>query len=392
MKRYFLIWLVIVLLAIPAFSQVKLNLGGGGGIAPLLVGDTTQTLPYGGWVRLGVEWPKITVGVQSDLDMNYFNDSNEGARRSYANEALSSPSDVAISRLFVGPYISKKLIGPLYGTATAGATFWWMSDLAIMGDPLYAKYNGTWTDLMGTNISAGLGLEVNQPLFWYVSGIIATELRWHFGGDDFTQTHLGSGGQLRLYAGLGVDFPLSKGEISVKKSSSSAQVETVKVVTTKEVSSVPKDLTPDGLRSYAEALNQAADSVEKAMQNSGSTLKGTVLGDPLILSGFKVGSAEITGSMEDQLEDFLKPLKKSSDVHVVITGHTDEVGSVWKNLALSYDRAKAIKDWLVRSGIDPERLSIDGQGENDPLIPNNQPKERWRNRRAVLVFYIPLKE
>ena len=74
------------------------------------------------------------------------------------------------------------------------------------------------------------------------------------------------------------------------------------------------------------------------------------------------------------------------DVQVVITGHTDNVGSQKFNQVLSLKRAQAVKNWLVRKGIASNRMRTVGKGENEPVASNDTAEGRLENRR--IEFYV----
>ncbi|MDH3294963.1 MAG: OmpA family protein, partial [Acidimicrobiia bacterium] len=66
---------------------------------------------------------------------------------------------------------------------------------------------------------------------------------------------------------------------------------------------------------------------------------------------------------------------------VEIVGHTDDLGPEDENLILSQDRADAVKARLVELGIEETRLTARGEGEQSPLIDEDTPEARARNRR-----------
>ena len=75
---------------------------------------------------------------------------------------------------------------------------------------------------------------------------------------------------------------------------------------------------------------------------------------------------------------------------IVVEGHTDDVPldrTGYTNWNLSTDRAVAVLEMLIDDfGIDPDRLGATGYGEQRPLVPNDTPAHRARNRRVdVLV-------
>jgi OOP family OmpA-OmpF porin len=53
---------------------------------------------------------------------------------------------------------------------------------------------------------------------------------------------------------------------------------------------------------------------------------------------------------------------------VIVTGHTDRIGSEVYNLKLSERRANAVKAYIVTKGIDSARLKAVGKGESEPVV------------------------
>ena len=75
-------------------------------------------------------------------------------------------------------------------------------------------------------------------------------------------------------------------------------------------------------------------------------------------------------------------LKKYPHVHIEIAGYTDSDGPAKRNLILSQRRAESVKRYLVKRGISPSRLVAKGYGETHPLVKNDTPAHKQRNRRV----------
>jgi outer membrane protein OmpA-like peptidoglycan-associated protein len=71
---------------------------------------------------------------------------------------------------------------------------------------------------------------------------------------------------------------------------------------------------------------------------------------------------------------------------LTIEGHTDIRGSAEHNNKLSLARASAVRDALVKSGVQQSRIRAVGFGFNRPLDPNNNEIAWARNRRVELSF------
>lgn len=76
---------------------------------------------------------------------------------------------------------------------------------------------------------------------------------------------------------------------------------------------------------------------------------------------------------------------------VMVTGHTDQLGSEAYNQKLSEERAMKVKDYLVASGVDASRLQAVGKGESEPVVACEGVKNRAAlieclqpNRRVVI--------
>lgn len=61
-------------------------------------------------------------------------------------------------------------------------------------------------------------------------------------------------------------------------------------------------------------------------------------------------------------------LKRYPVSHFYMVGHTDDVGTDAYNMWLSAARVYAVKDFLVKAGINPDRVSVDARGKREPLV------------------------
>lgn len=69
-----------------------------------------------------------------------------------------------------------------------------------------------------------------------------------------------------------------------------------------------------------------------------------------------------------------------------VEGHTDADGSDAYNLNLSQGRAEAVVDFLIRAGVEAERLEPVGYGESRPIDTNDHEEGKGRNRRVELLI------
>ena len=75
-------------------------------------------------------------------------------------------------------------------------------------------------------------------------------------------------------------------------------------------------------------------------------------------------------------------LDQNPSVSFEIGGHTDSDGDDAYNLKLSQERAEAVKNQLVKMGVNASRLTARGFGESKPLAPNTSPEAKANNRRV----------
>ena len=78
-------------------------------------------------------------------------------------------------------------------------------------------------------------------------------------------------------------------------------------------------------------------------------------------------------------------LRNHRQDRLVITGHTDSTGTAAGNLRLSFLRARAVQDSLVKQGASRRWLRIVAQGDKSPIAPNALPEGREANRRVTLL-------
>lgn len=134
------------------------------------------------------------------------------------------------------------------------------------------------------------------------------------------------------------------------------------------------------------ARTAEADRAKAALKElqAKQTDRGIVmtLGDVLFDTGksnLKPGGSRVVNKLADYLQE--NPERK-----VAIEGFTDSVGSEEYNQELSERRAQSVKAALVRSGTDPDRVSIQGYGEEFPVAGNQSPSGRQLNRRVEIVL------
>ena len=83
-----------------------------------------------------------------------------------------------------------------------------------------------------------------------------------------------------------------------------------------------------------------------------------------------------------ELDELVSYLKWKENEKIEIGGHTDNVGNDTDNLKLSQQRAEAIRQYLIKKGIQSARVSAKGYGASQPVADNSTDEGRQRNRRT----------
>jgi outer membrane protein OmpA-like peptidoglycan-associated protein len=107
-----------------------------------------------------------------------------------------------------------------------------------------------------------------------------------------------------------------------------------------------------------------------------------VLNDVFDNLTFDTGKATIKESSFPYLDKLVELLVKKPTWKLNILGHTDNKGGDALNLALSKNRALAVKTYLVGKTIAGDRITTDGFGATKPIADNNTPEGREKNRRV----------
>jgi outer membrane protein OmpA-like peptidoglycan-associated protein len=97
---------------------------------------------------------------------------------------------------------------------------------------------------------------------------------------------------------------------------------------------------------------------------------------------FKTGSDEITVDSYGLLDEAADVFGRYPDLRFEVHGHTDSDGSDAKNMELSARRAQSVVAYLIRRGVNPNRMEWAGYGELKPLVPNTTAEGKAVNRRV----------
>jgi outer membrane protein OmpA-like peptidoglycan-associated protein len=87
-----------------------------------------------------------------------------------------------------------------------------------------------------------------------------------------------------------------------------------------------------------------------------------------------------------ELTKLVTILSKNTGWKVLLTGHTDDVGTDEYNVQLSKNRAISVGDFLIKNGIEKARIVSNGMGKSEPLANTTDENARAANRRVEVIF------
>lgn len=136
------------------------------------------------------------------------------------------------------------------------------------------------------------------------------------------------------------------------------------------------------------AKEQAEERVQELEQELANlrtkqTSRGMVVTLDSVL--FEFNEATLKPGSQREISRLAAALKEHPNRDLIVEGHTDSVGSDTYNQRLSWQRAEAVKQALVRGGIDPSRITARGYGEAYPVASNETVAGRQQNRRVEVV-------
>lgn len=104
-------------------------------------------------------------------------------------------------------------------------------------------------------------------------------------------------------------------------------------------------------------------------------------------ANFDFDKSVVKAGDQAKLADLVDKSKAIALEVMVVTGHTDSVGTPAYNQKLSIARADAVKNFLVGKGVEKNRVYTEGKGEGSPAADNKTAEGRAKNRRvSVEVF------
>ncbi len=100
---------------------------------------------------------------------------------------------------------------------------------------------------------------------------------------------------------------------------------------------------------------------------------------------FDTGKSVIKKESRPIIDQIVEMMKANPVLKISVEGHTDNVGDPKSNKTLSMERARAVAAAIADRGVDKNRLSSSGHGQDMPIADNRTDEGRGKNRRVELV-------
>ncbi|HVI49944.1 MAG TPA: OmpA family protein [Candidatus Sulfotelmatobacter sp.] len=101
---------------------------------------------------------------------------------------------------------------------------------------------------------------------------------------------------------------------------------------------------------------------------------------------FDFNQAKLTPEAAKIVQEVAKAAKAANYPKLTVIGYTDMSGGADFNMRLSLKRAEAVRKALIAAGVPADRLSAEGRGKTDPLVPTKDGVREPQNRRVSVRF------
>ena len=144
-----------------------------------------------------------------------------------------------------------------------------------------------------------------------------------------------------------------------------------------------EDVTPMDRSRLAEEVERALEDSEAGEVEVEQTDDGVLVRINNIR--FVADQAVVLPSERSRLDALAAALATIEGRSFLVVGHTARYGTEESQLQLSVERAKAVVDFLVDSGLDGGRFIYEGRGGTEPVAPNDTEENMARNRRVEII-------
>jgi outer membrane protein OmpA-like peptidoglycan-associated protein len=145
-------------------------------------------------------------------------------------------------------------------------------------------------------------------------------------------------------------------------------------------------LTGGGIGAY---MDNQESKLRAKLQRSGVSV--TRVGDSIVLNmpsniTFDSDQAEVKSQFYPVLDSVAEVFKEYNKTLIDVVGHTDSAGNDDYNYDLSRRRAASVAQYMSSQELDPNRFSVEGHGERDPIASNATASGKAKNRRVEITI------
>ncbi len=139
---------------------------------------------------------------------------------------------------------------------------------------------------------------------------------------------------------------------------------------------------------YVDMVSLLPPDTKRAIAGNTSTKGPPSLNVPHLFQHvlFDFDKFELLDSAKSYLKETYDYLMKDPSLHIVIHGHTDNVGMADYNMKLSGSRCRAVVEYFTGMGLEEDRISWKGHGGSLPIADNSTPEGRQQNRRVEFIL------
>lgn len=179
--------------------------------------------------------------------------------------------------------------------------------------------------------------------------------------------------------------------VTAMRGPTEAPEEVVTILTSTSASSAYVQIIQAGALAQGEvAVATTADLPVTAQPVTPDDLAGQLLAHGhVVLSDleFETGSSDLGAGPFTSLQKLARFLEEQGNLRVALVGHTDSVGSLQGNIALSKRRAASVRQRLIENyNVPAQRMEAEGMGYLAPVASNLQEGGRDQNRRVEVIL------
>ena len=137
--------------------------------------------------------------------------------------------------------------------------------------------------------------------------------------------------------------------------------------------------TNQALSAKLDDLSKKVQVVQSAKEDASAVLDG-LQGDVL----FRTGSAAINADIAHQIQVLAQAVSKSPELKIRVDGYADPRGTIDTNMKLSQDRANAVRDLLLASGVNDAALEVNAYGKSQSTAEDSDGYALERRVRLTL--------